>query len=81
MSDDGTTRDQGLRGTLASTASTYDIMFIQESLRAERLYDGPIDGVAGAKTRLAVRKYKRRHGIPVDDALDATFLGRVRDAI
>jgi len=65
----------------ASTASTYDVMFVQDTLRTERLYDGPIDGVAGARTRLAVRHYKRRHGVPVDDLLDAAFLRRVRDAI
>ena len=65
----------------ASDASTYDVLFVQETLGAAGLYDGPIDGVAGAKTRLAVRRYKRRHGLPVDDTIDAEFTARVRDAL
>lgn len=65
----------------ASSASTYDVLFVQETLGAAGLYDGPVDGVAGAKTRLAVRRYKRRHGLPVDDTIDVEFTAKVRDAI
>ena len=66
------------RGT--PLASTYDVMLVQESLRAAGLYDGPVDGIAGARTRLAARRYKRRRGWPVDDAFDAEFIARVRES-
>ena len=62
-------------------ASTYDVMLVQDALRVVGLYDGPVDGVAGAKTRLALRRYKRRHGLPVDDAFDETLLAHVRESV
>ena len=62
-------------------ASTYDVMLIQDALKVAGLYAGPVDGVAGAKTMLGVRAWKRRHGLPVDDALDARLLATVREVI
>ena len=62
-------------------ASTYDVMLVQDALRAVGLYAGPVDGVAGAKTRLALRRYKRRYGLPVDDAFDETLLAHVRESV
>ena len=38
----------------------------QVALRAEGLYRGPIDGIAGPQTRRAVRGFQRREGIVVD---------------
>jgi hypothetical protein len=38
----------------------------QVALRAEGLYRGPIDGIAGPQTRRAVRAFQRRAGIAVD---------------
>ena len=58
--------------------STYDVLLVQEAMRVAGLYDGPLDGVAGARTRRAVRRYKRRHGLAVDDRLDATFIEHLR---
>ena len=65
----------------APPASTYDVLFVQESLRTAGLYEGALDGVAGARTRLAARAWKRRHGLPVDDAIDAAFVRALRDAL
>lgn len=65
----------------SSLASTYDVMLVQDALRAVRLYDGPVDGVPGAKTRLALRKYKRRHGLAVDDTFDEALLAHVRESV
>lgn len=38
----------------------------QVALRAEGLYRGPIDGIAGPQTKRAVRGFQRREGIVVD---------------
>ena len=38
----------------------------QVALRAEGLYRGPIDGIAGPQTKRAVRAFQRREGIAVD---------------
>ena len=62
----------------ARSASTYEVMLVQESLRVAGLYDGPIDGVPGAGTKLAVRAWRRRHGLPVSDALDADLVAAMR---
>ena len=59
-------------------APTGDVLLVQEAMRHLGLYDGPIDGIAGAATMIAVRAYKRRHGLRVDDALDARFVDHVR---
>jgi len=56
-------------------------MLVQDTLRVAGLYDGPIDGVAGAKTMLAVRRYKRRYGLAVDDALDETLFEHMRESV
>lgn len=66
------------RGSLI--ASTYDVMLVQESMRTAGLYDGPIDGVPGARTKLAVRTYKRRHGLTVDNDLNAEFIAHIRNS-
>jgi murein DD-endopeptidase MepM/ murein hydrolase activator NlpD len=44
----------------ASTAA------LQAALRAERIYDGDVDGVAGPMTRSAVRRLQARRGLAVD---------------
>lgn len=61
--------------------STYDVMLVQESLRALGLYDGPIDGEAGAKTLRAARAYKRRNGLFVDDTLGRELVRRLRETV
>ena len=64
-----------------STVSTYEVMFVQESLRALGLYDGAIDGEAGARTRRALRVYKRRAALFVDDTIDRELIRRLREAV
>jgi murein DD-endopeptidase MepM/ murein hydrolase activator NlpD len=39
---------------------------LQAALRAERLYDGDVDGIAGPMTRSAVRRLQARRGLAVD---------------
>ena len=39
---------------------------LQVALRAERLYGGTVDGIAGPRTRAAVRAFQARRGLVVD---------------
>jgi murein DD-endopeptidase MepM/ murein hydrolase activator NlpD len=39
---------------------------LQAALRAERFYDGDVDGIAGPMTRSAVRRLQARRGLAVD---------------
>jgi LysM repeat protein len=44
---------------------------LQVALRAQGLYRGPIDAIAGPKTAAAVRAFQRVHGLPVTGLADA----------
>jgi Transglycosylase SLT domain/Putative peptidoglycan binding domain/LysM domain len=44
---------------------------LQVALRAQGLYRGPIDAIAGPKTVAAVRTFQRIHGLPVTGIADA----------
>jgi peptidoglycan hydrolase-like protein with peptidoglycan-binding domain len=64
----GTAADSG---TLADTASTVsdgavadDVVQIQRGLARLGLYDGPVDGIAGPRTREAITRYQEREGLP-----------------
>ena len=68
----------GLNDRGSPIASTGDVMLVQEAMRHLGLYAGPVDGIAGADTRIAVRAYKRRHGLAVDDSLGPELVEHVR---
>ena len=63
----------------APTASTHDIMMIQESMRVAGFYAGAIDGVAGPETYDAVRAYKKKHHMPVNNHLTREFIEHLRE--
>ena len=44
---------------------------LQVALRAQGLYRGPIDAIAGAQTAAAVRAFQRKQGLPVTGVADA----------
>jgi len=60
------------------TASTSDIMLIQETMQDLGLYTGAIDGIPGIKTMRAVRTYKRRAKMPQNNSLTAEFIEHLR---
>ena len=61
-----------------SSATTEDIMMVQESMRVAGLYDGEIDGLAGSKTYAAVRAYKKQEHMPPNNALTPEFIAYLR---
>lgn len=61
------------------TASTDEIMMIQETMRLLQLYDGQIDGHAGPETFRAVRAFKKRCHMRPDNALSPEFVTYVRE--
>lgn len=56
--------------TLAAT-STPQVAGLQVALRAQGLYRGAIDAVAGPETVAAVRAFQRGHGLPATGVADA----------
>jgi hypothetical protein len=47
---------------------------VQQRLASAGYYRGGIDGVMGPRTRSAIRAYERRHGLPIDGAIDRPLL-------
>jgi peptidoglycan hydrolase-like protein with peptidoglycan-binding domain len=43
---------------------------IQERLKAEGVYTGPVDGEMSAQTEAALRAYQQKQGLPVSGAAD-----------
>lgn len=50
---------------------------VQEILRDLRLYDGPVDGIPGSRTRDAIRNYQRVVGLEQNGAMDETLLSHL----
>lgn len=61
------------------TAPTHEIMMIQESMKVAGFYRGEIDGLAGSLTFSAVRAYKKKHHIPVNNQLTDEFIEHLRE--
>src|SRR5919106_982216 len=56
------------------TLTKENIKLIQERLKAERVYAGPVDGELNAQTEAALRQYQQKQGIPVSGAADEATL-------
>ncbi len=61
-------------------ASTADVLLVQEALQHAGLYDGPIDGIPGARTMVALRAYKRRENLRGDNGFGRELIEHVRAA-
>ena len=51
------------------------VVRVQERLARAGYYHGAIDGVAGPRTRSAIRAYERAHGLRVDGVISDQLLG------
>ena len=56
------------------TLTKDNVKLIQERLKAERVYAGPVDGELNAQTEAALRAYQEKQGIPVSGAADEATL-------
>jgi peptidoglycan hydrolase-like protein with peptidoglycan-binding domain len=72
MSEAGTTGEQPPEQR--QTLTTENVKLIQERLKAERVYAGPVDGELNAQTEAALRQYQQKQGIPVSGAADDATL-------
>ena len=60
------------------TISKDDFKLIQERLRAEGVYAGPVDGEVNAQTEAALRAYQQKQGLPVSGAADEETLRQLQ---
>jgi peptidoglycan hydrolase-like protein with peptidoglycan-binding domain len=51
-----------------------NVKLIQERLKAEKVYAGPVDGEMNAQTEAALRAYQQKQGLPVSGAADEATL-------
>jgi len=51
-----------------------NLKLVQERLKAEGVYAGPVDGEMNAQTEAALRAYQEKQGLPVSGAADETTL-------
>jgi Putative peptidoglycan binding domain len=53
------------------------VVQVQRRLARAGYYNGTVDGVVGAQTRNAIRRYERSHRLPVDGEIDDDLLARM----
>jgi peptidoglycan hydrolase-like protein with peptidoglycan-binding domain len=51
---------------------------VQERLKAEGVYAGPLDGALNAQTEAALRVYQQKQGLPVSGAADQETLKQLQ---
>jgi peptidoglycan hydrolase-like protein with peptidoglycan-binding domain len=68
----GTTGEQ--RPEQKQLITTENVKLIQERLKTEGGYAGPVDGELNAQTEAALRQYQQKQGIPVSGAADEATL-------
>jgi peptidoglycan hydrolase-like protein with peptidoglycan-binding domain len=55
-----------------------NLKLVQERLKAEGVYAGPVDGEMNAQTEAALRAYQEKQGLPVSGAADETSLKQLQ---
>jgi peptidoglycan hydrolase-like protein with peptidoglycan-binding domain len=51
-----------------------NLKLVQERLKAEGVYAGPVDGELNAQTEGALRQYQQKQGLPASGAADEATL-------
>lgn len=74
-------REQQAANDAAATASTDDVRVIQRNLNALGYRPGPTDGIAGPRTRAAVRAYQGTHHLRVDGEATTALARDIEDEI
>jgi peptidoglycan hydrolase-like protein with peptidoglycan-binding domain len=59
---------------VAGSSSRDTVIQAQNDLQRQGLYDGPIDGIAGPKTRDGLRQFQASHGLPQTGKIDTATL-------
>jgi peptidoglycan hydrolase-like protein with peptidoglycan-binding domain len=72
MTEAGTTGEQ--RPEQRQILTKDNLKQVQERLKAEGVYAGPVDGELNAQTEAALRQYQQKQGIPVSGAADEATL-------
>jgi peptidoglycan hydrolase-like protein with peptidoglycan-binding domain len=72
MSEAGTTGEQPPEQR--QTLTKDNVKLIQERLKAEKVYAGPVDGELNAQTAAALRQYQEKQGLPISGAADEATL-------
>lgn len=55
-----------------------EIRCVQEALRTQGFNPGPVDGVYGAKTRIAIQEYEKKSGLAVTGEIGGVILAALR---
>jgi peptidoglycan hydrolase-like protein with peptidoglycan-binding domain len=72
----GTTGEQ--RPEQRQLISKDNLKLVQERLKAEGMYAGPVDGELNAQTEAALRQYQQQHGLPVSGTADEATLQQLQ---
>jgi localization factor PodJL len=71
----------GWDADVVSEADRQALVKTIQTLLADQGYDpGPADGLAGPKTRQAVKSYQQKTGMPATGQIDTTLLAFLSDA-
>ena len=60
------------------TITTENLKLVQERLKAEGVYAGPVDGEMNAQTEAALRAYQAKQGLAVSGAADEATLKQLQ---
>lgn len=70
----------GSMNVSAAVSNDDDVKEAQQTLRDKGYYPGPIDGILGSRTRVALRQYQKDENLPVTGRLDADTAQKVEEA-
>ena len=76
MGEAGTTGEQPPEQR--QTLTKDNVKLIQERLKAEKVYAGPVDGELNAQTEAALRAYQAKQGLTVSGAADEATLKQLQ---